>query len=238
MKIVPAIDLYDGKVVRLFKGRQEDMTVYSDDPVKTALDWEKYGAKYIHIVDLSAAFGKSDNRQIVKRIVEETGLKVEFGGGIRTISEMEELLGYGIDRLALGTMITDETFLDAAISRVGAEKIVISLDVFNSHLAVDGWRKNTATGSLDILKKLEGKGIKWVVYTDISRDGTLAGPNIKEAQALMAQTDMNFVLSGGVSSTEDLYNIKEAMPALWGVIVGKAFYENRINIENINIDNF
>ncbi len=230
MLIIPAIDLYEGKVVRLLRGDPARSTVYSDDPVAVANKWKAQGAKLIHLVDLSAAFGQGDNLSIIKRILKEVDISLEIGGGIRDLKKAKQLIELGAERVIIGTKGIDEDFLSGLVNVIGNEKVAVSVDVIDSFIALKGWQEKSQWKVLDFVGYLKDKGIKWVIYTDISRDGTLEGPNLEEAKRVFSFSDMNFILSGGISCLDDLKRVREELPLTWGVIVGKALYEKRIDL--------
>ena len=230
MILLPAIDLYKGKVVRLTKGDPEQSKVYSDDPVAIAKDLEAKGAEYIHIVDLSAALCEGDNLQIIKDILKQARVKIQVGGGIRSIEKAKELIASGVERIIIGTKGLDEDFLNELIKEVGREKIAVGVDVIDSCMAVEGWKKRTDFNGIDFIAYLQLKGIKWIIYTDISRDGTLSGVNYKEIEKLALYKDLNIILAGGISCIEDLKKINEKAPFIWGVISGKAIYESKLDL--------
>lgn len=231
MVIIPAMDLLEGKVVRLFKGDPKQATVYSHDPLAIADDFVKAKAKLLHIVDLSAAFGKDNNRKIIREIIKTTGLEVEVGGGIRDIAIAKELIDYGAQRVIIGTKGMDSKFLDNLIAALGKQRIAVSVDVVDSFFAIEGWQKKTNITAKEAVEFLHKKGIRWVVYTDVSRDGTLVGANTQTMQAWHNFKDINFISSGGVSCLEDLKKIKASLPFVWGVIVGKAIYEKKLDLK-------
>ena len=231
MKIIPAIDLYQGKVVRLVRGDPAHSKSYSDDPIAVARKWASQGAQIIHLVDLSAALGEGDNIDVIKRMLSEVEAKIEVGGGIRDIKKANSLISLGAERIIIGSKALDEDFLNKLIAEVEIERIAIGVDVVNSCLAVEGWKKQTDFSSLDFMAYLRLKGIKWVIYTDICRDGTLAGADYNIVKKLKEYQDMNIIFSGGVASLADLTEIKKNMPFIWGVISGKALYEGKINLK-------
>jgi len=237
MLVIPAIDLYDGKVVRLTKGNLSSLKVYSDDPLKIAERWEKAKAKLLHVVDLSAAFGEGDNTDIIKDILKKVRTKVQVGGGIRDLHKAKELISLGVERVVIGTKAVDEDFINSLIKTVGRERIALAVDVISSNLAIEGWKKKTNFNSLDFINNLISKGIKWIIYTDTLRDGTLEGINLNEIKKLSVFEGVNIIISGGVSSLEDIKSLKKEAPFVWGVIVGKALYEDKVNMVNIDIDN-
>lgn len=230
MLIIPAIDLWEGKVVRFKRGDPYFSTVYSNDPLATAKDWAKQGASLLHLVDLSAAFGLGDNLEIISKIIKEKKIKVQVGGGIRTLEKAQEIISLGVERIVIGTKSLEEDFLEKAIARFSPRKIAVGVDVFNGVVAVDGWRQKTSLLGMDFIKYLEEKSIQWIIFTDISRDGMLSGVDTAQAAQLERFKKINFILSGGVSCFEDLLAIKKQAPFIEGVIVGKALYEKKIDL--------
>jgi phosphoribosylformimino-5-aminoimidazole carboxamide ribotide isomerase len=233
MLVIPAIDLYQGKVVRLRKGDKEQLTVYGSDPVAMAKHWQDEGAKLLHVVDLSAAFDEGDNRLIIKDIVKAVDIDVEAGGGIRDLNIAKELMGYGVSRIIIGTKAIDESFLNSIIETIGPKRIALGIDVKDGKLAICGWRQKTEFEAIDFIKYLQTKGIEWVIYTDISRDGTMEGVDIAKINSLSIFKNMKFIASGGVSSLKDIENLREKTPFVWGVITGKALYEGTLRFSEI-----
>jgi len=229
MLIIPAIDLYRGKVVRLLKGNPQDCVVYGDDPVEVALRWERQGAALLHIVDLSAALGEADNLSLIEAIVSHVKIKIEVGGGIRDIEKAKKLVALGVERVIVSTKATKEGFLEELISAVGSNKIAVSVDTLDGFVAIEGWQRRTAYHFIEFIHKLIAKGICWIIYTDISRDGTLGGVNIEQAKQLSIFTKTNIIISGGVSGVNDLISIQTQLPFVWGAISGKALYEGKID---------
>ena len=233
MLVIPAIDLYQGKVVRLRKGDKEQLTVYGSDPVAMAKHWQDEGAKLLHVVNLSAAFDEGDNRLIIKDIVKAVDIDVEAGGGIRDLNIAKELIGYGVSRIIIGTKAIDESFLNSIIETIGPKRIALGIDVKDGKLAICGWRQKTEFEAIDFIKYLQTKGIEWVIYTDISRDGTMEGVDIAKINSLSIFKNMKFIASGGVSSLKDIENLREKTPFVWGVITGKALYEGTLRFSEI-----
>jgi phosphoribosylformimino-5-aminoimidazole carboxamide ribotide isomerase len=230
MLVIPAIDLYGGKVVRLLRGDPNHSTIYSEDPIAIAKQWKDQGAKLIHLVDLSAAFGQGDNLEIIERILKEVNVSLEIGGGLRDLKKAQHLIELGAQRVIIGTKGTDEAFLAGLIKAIGSEKIAVGVDVIDSRVAVMGWQEKSQWQTLDFIRYLGDKGIKWVIYTDISRDGTLEGPNLEEVKQFFKFSSINFILSGGISCLDDIKKIKEELPYVKGVIVGKALYEGKFQL--------
>ena len=232
MLIIPAIDLYKGKVVRLTRGDPSCSKIYSDNPVEVAKRWQSEGASLLHVVDLSAALGEGSNAQAVKDILEAVNIDVEVGGGVRDIKTAKEYIDAGALRVIIGTKGLDEDFLNNLMQEVGKEKIVVGVDVIDSCMAIEGWKTTTDFNGLDFIAYLQLKGVQWIIYTDISRDGTLDGVNFEEIQKLSLYREMSIIFAGGISSMQDLKKIKENAPFVKGVISGKAIYEGKINLKD------
>ncbi len=229
MIIFPAIDLVQQKAVRLFKGDYANMTVYSDDPVAVARDFEAAGATYIHMVDLEGAKdGTTPNLAIVERVAKETSLKVEIGGGVRDMETVEKYLAVGAHRVILGTAaVTDEAFLRAAVETYG-EHIAVGADIKDGFVAIKGWLEKSAYTLDQFMDKMQDIGVKTIICTDISKDGAMKGTNRELYRELSAKYAMNIVASGGVSSIEDVRALR-AMD-LYGAIIGKAYYTGAIDL--------
>lgn len=233
MLIIPAIDLKDGCVVRLVRGKLDDVKVYSKDPLKTAKHWVKQGAELIHIVDLDgASTGVAKNLDIVKKIIKEISVPVQFGGGIRDISTIETLCGLGVSRVVLGTKAVEDTDFLRKVFRKFKDKVIVSIDAKDGKVLINGWQKGYKNlEAVELAEILKDIGFNELIYTDVSKDGTLAGPNIKGIKKLLNETGMKVVASGGVSSLEDiskLCGLKEK--GVTGVIVGKALYEGKFTL--------
>ena len=229
MNIFPAIDLYEHKAVRLFKGDYAEMTVYSDNPVEIARDFEAKGAKFIHIVDLEGAKnGDTPNFDTVKEIAQNTGLFCEIGGGIRSLDTVEKYLNAGLDRVILGTAaVTDEEFLRAAVEKYG-DKIAVGVDIKDGFVAVKGWTEKSEYSCFDFCEKMREIGVKTLICTDISRDGAMKGTNRQLYKELSEKFDMNITASGGVSSIDDIKALRQL--DLYGAIIGKAYYIGAIDL--------
>lgn len=229
MKIFPAIDLYEKNAVRLYKGRYDEMTVYSDDPLSVALDFEESGAEYIHLVDLEGARdGNTPNIDVVRKIVENTDLFVEIGGGIRSIETVDKYLEIGVDRVILGTAaLTDEAFLKKALEKYG-DKIAVGVDIKDGNVAIKGWIERSEVDAFDFCEKLQVLGVSNVICTDISRDGAMKGAAHELYRELSERFSLNITASGGVSSLDDVKRL--ASLKLYGAIIGKAYYTGAISI--------
>ena len=230
MNIFPAIDLYDGKAVRLFKGDYREMTVYSNNPIEIALDFEKCGAKYIHVVDLEGAKdGTTPNIHVIESIVKGTSLFVEVGGGIRSIETLDKYFEIGVSRAILGTAaVVDEEFLVAAIQKYG-EKIAVGADVKDGYIAIKGWTQKSEYTLKSFFDKMQKIGVKTVICTDISKDGAMRGTNLQMYKSLSSEYDVNIIASGGVSNISDVEEL--AKMNLYGAIIGKAYYVGAIDLK-------
>lgn len=230
MIILPAIDLYEKKAVRLFKGRYDQMTVYSDNPIEIARDFESCGAAYVHVVDLEGAKdGTTPNLEIVKQIARETGLKVEIGGGIRDMKTVEKYISAGVNRIIIGTAaVTDEAFLCGAASEYG-NKIAVGADVRDGFIAIKGWLEKSEYSLENFLDYIQQKGITTVICTDISKDGAMKGTNLELYRKLSERYSLNIIASGGVSSVNDIKQLRKMN--LYGAIIGKAYYTGAVNLK-------
>ncbi len=230
MLLFPAIDLFDGKAVRLLKGDYDQMTVYSENPTEIALDFEKKGAKCLHLVDLQGAkSGDTPNLKTVEKIIKETSLFTEIGGGIRNINTVDTYISLGADRVILGTAaVKDETFLKEALLKYG-EKIAVGVDIKNGQVAVSGWTKSSGIDAFEFCQKLESIGVKTVICTDISKDGAMQGTNHNLYSELKKRFSFNTIASGGVSSLDDVIRLKNA--DIYGAIIGKAYYTGAIDLK-------
>jgi len=218
--------------VRLYKGDYGQVTKYSDDPVKTALTFKEAGASHIHIVDLDGAkTGKSENIEVIKRICKETGLSVQTGGGVRTIKRIRELAAANADRIILGTAaIKNPSLVEEAVKEFG-KKIVVGIDARNGFVSTDGWTDDSGKDAIETALFMQSLGVQSVVYTDISKDGTLKGPNLDALKEMIEKTDMYVVASGGIKDMEDIREVKET--GAYGVITGKAIYEGKIHLKEL-----
>jgi len=229
MKIFPAIDLYEKKAVRLLKGDYNNMTVYSDDPLSVAKEFERLGAEYIHLVDLEGAkLGTTPNIDVVAAIVSETNLFVEIGGGIRSMETVEKYLNAGVSRVILGTSaVTDENFLVSAIEKHG-DKIAVGADVKDGYIAIKGWLEKSAYTLDDFFEKMQSLGVKTVICTDISKDGAMKGTNLQMYRELSKKYSLDIIASGGVSTIDDIKELRKM--ELYGAIIGKAYYTGAIDL--------
>lgn len=231
MKLYPAIDLKDGKCVRLMQGDYNEVTVYGNNPCEMAKKWESLGGDYLHIVDLDGAkAGKAVNGVAIRQIVEAVSIPIELGGGIRSIEDIHMQLSLGVHRVILGSAaIKNRTLVKEALDTFGADKIVVGVDAKEGMVAIEGWLEVTDTSALAFCQELEMMGVQTVIYTDIARDGMMQGPNIEETRKLVDHTHLNIVASGGVSSLEDLKALEKI--GIYGAIIGKAIYTGAIDLE-------
>ena len=229
MNIFPAIDLYGGKAVRLYKGDYQNMTVYNDDPVSVALDFKAAGAEFIHVVDLEGAkSGDTPNFDTVCHIAKESGLFVEIGGGIRSIETVRRYVDAGVGRVILGTAaLTDREFLKAALDEFG-EKIAVGVDIKDGFVAIRGWVEKSEKDADEFLRELDSLGVKTTICTDISKDGAMMGTNHALYEKLSRELSLNVIASGGVSSIEDVKRL--AALGIYGAIIGKAYYTGAISL--------
>ncbi len=230
MNIFPAIDLYDKKAVRLYKGDYNEMTVYSDKPWEIAADFKNSGAKFIHIVDLEGAkTGETPNLDVVKAIVEKTDMFAEVGGGIRSMEVVDKYASIGVKRVILGTAaVENEGFLRSAIEKYG-DLIAVGIDIKDGYVAIKGWTEKSQYSAFDFVEKMQGLGVKTIICTDISKDGAMKGTNLELYKELSEQFNIDIIASGGVSTIEDIKELRKMN--LYGVIVGKAYYLKAISIK-------
>lgn len=229
MLIYPAIDLYEGKAVRLFKGDYAQMTVYSNDPTVLAEDFAGCGATHMHIVDLEGAkTGRTPNMKTILEIKERGGLFCQVGGGIRSMEVVDRYLGAGLDRVILGTAaVTESGFVERAVEKYG-ERIAVGIDIKDGFVAIRGWTEKSDWNAFDFCHKMQNIGVKTLICTDISKDGAMSGTNHELYGRLMKSFDMNIIASGGVSSVEDIRRLADV--GLYGAIVGKAYYTGSIDL--------
>lgn len=231
MRIFPAIDLYEGKAVRLLKGNYNDLTVYSENPIEIAKDFEAQGATELHTVDLEGARdGGTPNIEIIKSFVKNTSLNVEVGGGIRSMDVVKAYLDAGVKRVILGTAaVTDEAFLIEAVKTYG-DKIAVGADIKDGKVAIKGWIEKSEYSTFEFFEKLQKIGVSTVICTDISKDGAMQGTNRQLYNELSEKFNMNIIASGGVSSLDDVEALKKMK--LFGAIIGKAYYTGAIKISD------
>lgn len=229
MHILPAVDIKEGKAVRLFQGERDQETVYGDSPVEMAKRWADAGATYLHVVDLDGAFdGVSENEPHLKAIVKALNIPVEVGGGIRSVEKAKRLIDYGVARVIIGTRaLESRDFLDEVIAALPG-KVNVGVDARDGLVATKGWTETSAVNAETFLHDLSGSGVSAIIYTDISRDGALVGANIEAMRRATKATDIPIIASGGVTSPADIIALRE-LP-LFGIIVGKALYDERMTL--------
>ena len=235
MLIIPAIDLKNGKVVRLVRGEASQERIYGQDSVGMARRWVEAGAKRLHVVDLDGALtGSPKHTSAILEIAKAVSIPVQTGGGIRTLETIETYLSGGVDRVILGTQaLLDETFVSQALEK-HAERIAVAVDVKEGRVAVEGWVRKEGAEPRDFIQRLIARGVQTLIYTDTSRDGTLAGPALEPLREILKEVDQksSFIASGGVSCVEDLVRLKELEPlGLTGVIVGRALYDGKVDLK-------
>ena len=236
MLVIPAIDIKDGRCVRLKQGDFSSKTVYEKDPVKVAVSFQAAGAKRLHVVDLvGAESGISKNQNIIKKIMAEVDLPIQIGGGLRTFAQIEQWLTLGVDRVVVGTIaLTRPEILKKILQKFGPSKVVLAIDARAGKVAVEGWQKDSEVEAVDLALKFQEFGLERILYTDISRDGMLTGPNIASTRDIAEKTGMKVIASGGVSSLADLNNLQTLESyGVDSVVIGRAFYECRILPEEI-----
>ena len=229
MHILPAVDIKGGKAVRLFQGEKDKETVYSESPTDMALRWADQGATYLHVVDLDGAFdGDSGNENHIRDIVRAVKIPVEVGGGIRDLDKAKRLVELGVERVIVGTRaLESRDFVDELVSALPG-RINVGIDARDGRVAIKGWTETSGVEATEFLASLSGSGVSGIIYTDISRDGALAGVNVEAMRAACAATDVPIIASGGVTSVDDIRALRE-LP-LFGIIVGKALYEERLTL--------
>jgi len=229
MKIIPAIDLMNGQVVRLYKGDPNQKTVYSDDPVNVAKQWESAGADILHLVDLDATLGRGSNLDIIKKILDTISIPVEVAGGLRDRSLVLDVAKLS-ERIVLGTLaFKDKPLLKSLLSEIGPEKIVISVDHKDGEIVIHGWQKDTGIKLIPAMEEFLDMGFTEFLLTNVSRDGTLEGPDLEFLEQACVLPYANVIASGGISNVNDVKDVKEKNP--FGVILGKALYENKVSIK-------
>lgn len=230
MLVIPAIDLKDGQCVRLLQGRKDAVTTYSNDPASTARQWESCGAKLLHVVDLDGAFtGSQKNLDAIIKIRKSVSMDIEVGGGIRDLKKINDLINIGVDRIILGTAVIENPSLLKDACDKYPNRILAGIDAKDGKVAVKGWVEVTGVDAKELAREAEGKGAAGIIYTDISRDGMLAGPNVYAMKEMVEAVNIPVIASGGVSSIEDIKALKE-IKNLWGAITGKAIYSGAIDL--------
>lgn len=235
MILFPAIDIKDNKCVRLTQGKFDQINVYSGDPVEMAKKWQDMGAEYLHVVDLDGAKNEGfQNRKSIEKIVKSIRIPMQMGGGIRSEERIKSLLEIGIERVIVGTMAIEQQELLTQLAEIYKEHLAVSIDALNGKVATRGWQNVGNVDSIDICKFLESIGVQTLVYTDISKDGMLLGPNFSVYEELSRKTGINIIASGGVTTLEDIQQLDNMK--MYGAIIGKALYDNKLDFkEALNI---
>ncbi len=230
MIIFPAIDIKDGRCVRLTQGKFDQVSIYNDNPAEVARLWESMGARYIHLVDLDGARdGSPASRAMVKSVIDAVDIPVQVGGGIRSLERADQLIALGARRIILGTAAVNDRELTQAVAERYPGRTAVSVDAVNGMAAVNGWAKVSDTDVLDICTFMQEIGINTLIYTDILMDGMLKGPNFGEYERLMRETSLDIIASGGVTTKEDITRL--AQMGIYGAIVGKALYDEKIDLK-------
>jgi phosphoribosylformimino-5-aminoimidazole carboxamide ribotide isomerase len=235
MLIIPAIDLKDGQCVRLTQGRKADVKVYDGDPVEIAKSFEGAGARMLHVVDLDAAFsgGNSRNRRVVRRIIRAVEIPVQFGGGLRTVSDVQQLIEFGAAQVVIGTLAAESPETLEKFVQLFGFRICVGIDARGGQVMVGGWEKQAKISAADLARRVADAGVDRIVYTDVARDGTLQGVNIEQTCAIARAAGLRVTASGGVSSLADIKKLTEAKTCgVDSVIIGKALYEGRFTLQD------
>jgi len=232
MLVIPAIDLKNGTVMRLHQGRAAQETRYASDPVVVACEWQEQGAQWLHVVDLDGAFsGQPRHLEVLKGLVAAFGGSIQFGGGLRSLLDIEHALRIGVVRVILGSAaLTNPELVREVVKRYG-ERIAAAVDVRRGKVHTAGWQEESGDSPLDAVQRLKSAGIAWIIYTDIQRDGTMRGPNIEATKQIAIESGLKVIASGGVSTLDDIRRLKHLQElGVEGVIVGKALYEKRFTL--------
>lgn len=236
MQIYPAIDIKDGKAVRLTQGRFDDVTVFYDDPADAAKQWIDAGASYIHMVDLDGArYGRSFITDVIRAIRAKYDVPIQTGGGVRSLDDVAERISAGISRVIIGTAAVKDPELVKEAVRLYGDRIAVGVDAKNGFVAVSGWEEVSDVSAAELCLKMKGYGVKTVIYTDISKDGMMSGPNTASTKELIERTGLDIIASGGISSMEDIQNVADIGSA--GVIIGRALYNGALDLKEV-IDRF
>ena len=233
MRIIPAIDIIDGKCVRLSKGDYETKKIYNENPVEVAKEFEDFGIQYLHLVDLDGAKAKKIiNQKVIENIAKNTNLIIDFGGGIRSEEDLQKAFDSGSKKVTLGSIaVVNPELCLAWLEKFGAEKLILGADCLDRKIKTSGWLENSETDVVDFIKEYQKKGFREVVCTDISKDGMLQGPSTALYQEIIENSTIELIASGGISNIEDVQKMKEIGCA--GTIIGKAIYEGRISLEDL-----
>jgi len=232
MQVIPAIDLQNGRCVRLFKGIQDQSTIYSDDPLKMLFYWEDLGADFIHIVDLDAAFGAKDNRSIIKRMLKVATARLEVGGGIRTVETACELYSLGVERVILGTAaVKDASIVSALAGEIGSRHVMVALDYWGDKVLIKGWKTSTNLNVYQVGKVMEQQKAGSILFSSAKDDGTLGGPDIQSIQRMTKTVNIPIFAAGGIGSLEDIEKVAKTRAA--GLVIGRALYEKKFSFSDV-----
>lgn len=233
MLIIPAIDLRAGRCVRLSQGRKDDVKVYGGDAVETALNYQSDGAQMLHIVDLDGAFSdpNSRNRAVFREIVSQTDLPIQFGGGLRSLEDVEQVIELGVTRVVVGTLAVESAALLAKLVEMFGPRVCVGIDARDGQVMTRGWEKRETVTAIELAQRVAALGVERIVYTDVARDGMLAGVNLQQTCAIAHESGLRVTASGGVSSLDDIGRLrKESESGVDSVIIGKALYEGRFSL--------
>lgn len=232
MQIYPAIDIKNGQCVRLKQGRFDDMTVYGNDPLGIARKFVAAGATYLHVVDLDGArMGAGYNQDVIKKIIDTFNVPVQTGGGIRTMRDIEERIAIGVSRVILGTTAVSNPEIVKEAVKIYGEKIAVGIDAVNGRVAIQGWEKVSEVSAIELCKQMKNFGVKTIIYTDITKDGMMVGPNIESTKEIIDATGVNIITSGGISAMMDIEKADQI--GSHGVIIGKAIYQGALNLADV-----
>lgn len=232
MQIYPAIDIKNGQCVRLKQGRFDDMTVYGNDPLGIARKFVAAGATYLHVVDLDGArMGAGYNQDVIKKIIDTFNVPVQTGGGIRTMRDIEERIAIGVSRVILGTTAVSNPEIVKEAVKIYGEKIAVGIDAVNGRVAIQGWEKVSEVSAMELCKQMKNFGVKTIIYTDITKDGMMVGPNIESTKEIIDATGVNIIASGGISAMMDIEKADQI--GSHGVIIGKAIYQGALNLADV-----
>jgi len=233
MLIIPAIDIKEGRCVRLTEGKFEDVEIFSDDPVAVAVKWADKGVKMLHVVDLDGAqYGKLTNSSLLEKIIKKISIPIQTGGGIRKYEEVERLINLGASRVILGTILWKDKSMAKRLFKNFSDKIIAGIDAREGYVAVEGWQNITSVDALGFAKEMERLGARRIIYTDIKRDGSLIGPNMDNLEEMLKNVNIPLICSGGITSLYDIKKLKRLEGlGLEGIIIGKALYKGRIILE-------
>ncbi|HCT63819.1 MAG TPA: 1-(5-phosphoribosyl)-5-[(5-phosphoribosylamino)methylideneamino]imidazole-4-carboxamide isomerase [Lachnospiraceae bacterium] len=232
MQIYPAIDIKNGQCVRLKQGRFDDMTVYGNDPLGIARKFVAAGATYLHVVDLDGArMGSGYNQEAIKKIVDTFNIPVQTGGGIRTMRDIEERIAIGVSRVILGTTAVSNPEIVKEAVKIYGDKIAVGIDAVNGRVAIQGWEKVSEVSAMELCKQMKDFGVKTIIYTDITKDGMMVGPNIEATKEIIDATGINIITSGGISAMMDIEKANQI--GSHGVIIGKALYKGALDLSDV-----